>query len=121
MATKRGKIIGAIAGGAAGFLVGGPPGAAIGATLAGGAGHGVDTQMDAAKTVKKEAKIQSEVIRGQAIKAEKIAKEQAAQAERSLRKISEGRVRATQRRVRGGLFGDASNTQQYGMAERLGG
>lgn len=120
--AKLGKIIGGLVGGGVGFLVGGPAGAALGATLLGGAGHGLDEQSHANRSAKREMLIQGEHTRNAANKADKIAREQSMANERVLSKISQGRVRAANRRVRGGLFGDSSGGgQQYGAAQRFGG
>lgn len=116
MATKKGSIIGALGGAAAGFIIGGPAGAAIGAAT----GFSGGSTIDASSNTRKETKATSEAIRGQAIKADEMAKKQARQAEQALQKISQSRVRASARRVRGGLFGD-SQAQQYNVASRLGG
>ena len=116
---KIGKLIPAIAGGIIGGVVGGPAGATAGFTIGAGltAAHG---QERAASTAKHELSQQTEAIRGQAIKADKIAKEQQMHAEKVAQKISAGRVRSASRRVRGGLFGDSSNQQNYSLAPRLG-
>ncbi len=119
--AKLGKILGGLVGGTVGFIVGGPAGAIAGATALGGAGHGLDVQSSAARSAKREMLIQGENTRNAASKADKIAKEQSMNNERVLQKISQGRVRAANRRVRGGLFGDSGATQQYGSAQKLGG
>lgn len=111
----------ASAGGAiAGFIMGGPLGAVAGGALGGSAGRGMDIQAEAAKTAAYESMKQSEIIRGQALRAEEIAKKQLLASQQSLQQISKGRVRAASRRARGGLFGDMA-IQQYGLASKLGG
>ncbi len=118
---KSGTAAGGAGGAVAGFLLGGPLGAVAGALLGGTSGHGIDVQRKAAKDAGREMAAQTESIRGQAAKADIIARDQQAQAEKALQKISKGRVRASNRRVRGGLFGDTSSQEQYAVASRLGG
>jgi hypothetical protein len=119
--AKLGKIIGGIVGGGVGFLVGGPAGAALGATILGGAGHGLDVQSNASRSSKREMLRAGEYTREAANRADKVAKDQTMANEKALQKISQGRVRAANRRVRGGLFGDTGTSQQYGSAQKLGG
>ena len=119
--AKVGKLIPTIAGAIIGGVVGGPAGAAAGASIGAGL-TATHTAGKAATRAKEEGVKQTEAIRGQTLKAEKFAKQQLMQSEKALRKISEGRVRAASRRVRGGLFGDSGGTQQqYGEAAKLGG
>lgn len=116
---KVGKLVPALAGGIIGAVTGGPVGAAVGFSIGAGL-TSAHTQERAASNAKHELATQTEAIRGQAIKADKIAKEQQMHAEKVAQKISAGRVRSASRRVRGGLFGDSSNQQNYSLAPRLG-
>jgi hypothetical protein len=119
MSSKAGRIIPAVIGGIIGGVVGGPAGATAGFT----AGSALTSAHDTGRAntrAKEQLSQQTEIMRTQSIKADKMAKEQALLSERALKKISQGRVRAASRRVRGGLFGD-SQTQQYAVSNKLGG
>ena len=107
--AKLGRLFGTIAS----TLVGGP--------LVGLAAYGVGEVIHAKRGTKREMLVQGEHIRNAGAKADKIAKEQGAANERALQKISQGRVRAASRRVRGGLFGDAGGSSpSYAAAQKLG-
>ncbi len=132
MKLRLGAVLGALAGGAAGFALAGPGGAAAGAAkgaaLAGAGaasgfamGHGVDTANHAERTSKREALVSGEHTRNAINKADRVAKDSAAANERALQKISASRVRASARRVRGGLFGDTSGPQYSPASSKLGG
>lgn len=123
MATKVGRVFATAAGAGIGFIVGGPAGAASGAAygagLGFGLGHSIDAGVEARKQARHIAGQHAAAITGQAIKADEMARKQAKESERLQQNISRGHVRAAQRRVRGGLFGD-SQTPQYSVS-RLGG
>lgn len=98
-------------GGIIGFAVGGPVGGLIGMS----AGSSVDAYKDA----KKEGKRQEGLINEQR---ERLAKEQSRlekQRESSLNKLKRGQARASRARIRGGLFGDAGDSNR--VSDVLGG
>ena len=83
---------------------------------------GLKMQHSAGKVAKELAAGQLAAINKQGVEADRIARDQRLQQDKALQKISMGRVKSSQRRIRGGLFGDAANADsQYAASAKLGG
>ncbi len=95
--------------------------ALLGGPVLGIATYAADAMIHAKRSAKREMLVQGENVRAASSRADKIAKDQSLASERIQQKISQGRVRAASRRVRGGLFGDNAGGSSYAPAQKLGG